>query len=87
MTLITRPTIGENSSPKPKYNIGDTLIADGKDCTVVEVLEGSVYHVKNKDIPFDSFIIDLLLKEVQEPEFPKFNQKETVPLFLNKKEI
>lgn len=76
MNKTNKPTIGENSSPKPKYKIGDTVIADGKDCTVVEVFEGSVYHVKNKDIPFDSFIIDLLLKEVSEPEFPKFNRKE-----------
>lgn len=64
MTKQTKPTIGENSSPKPKYKIGDTVIADGKDCTVVEVFEGSTYHVKNKDKPFDSFIVDLLSKQV-----------------------
>jgi hypothetical protein len=76
MTKNTKPTTGENSSPKPKYKLGDRVIADGKECKVVEVFEGSTYHVKNLDEPFDSFIIDLLLKEVSEVEFPKFNRKE-----------
>ena len=56
--------IGECSSPKPKYKLGDSVIADGKDCNVVEVFAGSVYHVKNKDEPFDSFVVDLLSKQV-----------------------
>lgn len=63
---MTNKTTGENSSPKPKYKLGDRVIADGKECRVVEVFEGSTYHVKNLDEPFDSFIIDLLNQEIIE---------------------
>lgn len=54
----------ETSSPSIKYNLNDNLVADGKDVSVVAVLGNDVYHVKNKDIPFDSFIINLATKEV-----------------------
>ncbi len=72
-TPTDTPTVNGNAYPASEtssaikgYYLGDSLVADGKDVTVVELLGGSTYHVKNKDAPFDSFIIDLLTKEVIE---------------------
>ena len=95
MTISTKQTsdmnddyiVGECSSSKTKYNVGDSVIADGKDCKVVQTfLRNGVYHVKNKDEPFDSFVINLTNKvildssseqsESEAVEFPKFDQKE-----------
>lgn len=39
------------------FNRGDTLEVQGKRCIVVEILEASRWHVKNLEIPFDSFIV------------------------------
>lgn len=65
-TNVQIEPVYECSSPKVKYKIGSSVIANGKDCTVVEVFEGSTYHVKNKDQPYDSFIVDLLAKQIIE---------------------
>ena len=40
-----------------KYNRGDTVTVNGKNCKVVEVLAIDRWHVKNLESPFDSFIV------------------------------
>lgn len=40
-----------------KYKRGDTVTVNGKNCKVVEVLAVDRWHLKNLEIPFDSFII------------------------------
>lgn len=65
---VTTTPASETSKPNKKYFLGDSIVADGKDCVVVETYAANPdsYHVKNKDAPFDSFVIDLGNKEVIE---------------------
>lgn len=41
----------------PKFERGDELEVNGKQVKVVEVIAYDRYHVKNKQAPFDSFIV------------------------------
>lgn len=42
---------------KKSYKVGDQIKACGKDCKIVEVLETNLFHVKNLNETFDSFIV------------------------------
>ncbi len=49
-----------------KYKRGDTVITNGKNCKVVEVIAIDRWHLKNLESPFDSFIVtEDDLKEIE----------------------
>ena len=57
-TKTTPDTIpGDELQPITFFQKGDEFEVNGKQVKVVEVLEPGRYHVKNKQEPFDSFIV------------------------------
>lgn len=47
-------TLGKKQS---KYQRGDTVVWEGSEHNVVEVIESNRWHIKNKESPFNSLII------------------------------